>query len=92
MSPKPAYSVRIKLCQTAVAAVPGKSATSIAINGKTRAADVDIAAMAGGLCKAADLVFKDVRPEHGVIGIRFWHRTGGQAMVQAIEVAACASP
>ncbi len=91
VNPKPAYSVRIKLCQTAAHSTPDKSATSIAIQGKTVAADVDIAATAGGLCKAADLVFNDVRPEHGVIAIRFWHRTDGQAMVQAIEVAPCRS-
>ena len=87
VNPKPAYSVRIKLCQTAALSAPGNSATSIAIQGKTVAADVDIAATAGGLSKAADLVFNDVRPEHGVIAIRFWHSAAGQAMVQAIEVA-----
>ena len=50
------------------------------------AKDVDIAATAGGLGKAADLVFNDIKPENGVIAIRFWHRTSGEAMVQAIEI------
>ncbi len=50
------------------------------------AKDVDIAATAGGLGKAADLVFHDVRPEHGVVAVRFWHRFAGTASVQAIEI------
>ena len=32
---------------------------------------MDIAATAGGLGQAADLVFNDIRPQHGVIAIRF---------------------
>ena len=47
---------------------------------------MDIAAKAGGLGKAVDLVYDDVRPLHGVIAIRFWNRHSGNAMVQAIEV------
>jgi len=52
---------------------------------------VDIAATAGGLGKAVDLVYQDVRPEHGVVAVRFWHRFAGKAMVQAIEVVPGAS-
>ena len=65
---------------------PGKLATSIDIQGKTVAADVDIAATAGGLGKAVDLVFNDIKPKNGVIAIRFWNRFSGEAMVQAIEI------
>ena len=36
--------------------------------------------------KAVDLVFNDIRPEHGIIAIRFWNRFSGEAMVQAIEI------
>ena len=50
------------------------------------AADVDIAATAGGLGKAVDLVFNDIKPQNGVIAIRFWNRMSGEAMVQAIEI------
>ncbi|MBP7935836.1 MAG: hypothetical protein KA354_14410 [Phycisphaerae bacterium] len=48
---------------------------------------MDIAARAGGLGHPLDLAFKDIRPEHGIIAIRFWNRFSGEAMVQAIEIA-----
>jgi len=40
----------------------------------------------GGLGKAADLVFNDIKPQNGVIAIRFWNRFSGEAMVQAIKI------
>lgn len=86
VDPKRTYHVRIKLCQADVPAAPGKLATSIDIQGKPVAADVDIAATAGGLGKAVDLVFNDVEPKNGVIAIRFRNGFGGEAMVQAIEI------
>lgn len=86
VNPKLTYSVRIKLCQTAKPSKPGELATTIDLQGKTVAKDVDIAATAGGLNKAVDLVFNDVRPEHGIIAVRFWHRFAGTASVQAIEL------
>jgi hypothetical protein len=86
VDPKQTYYARIKLCQTDASSAPGKLATSIDLQGKTVAADVDIAATAGGLGKAVDLVFNDIRPKNGVIAIRFSNRFGGEAMVQAIEV------
>jgi hypothetical protein len=86
VDPKQTYYARIKLCQTDAPDGPGKLATSIDIQGKTVAADVDIAATAGGLGKPADLVFNDIKPEHGVIAIRFWNRFSGEAMVQAVEI------
>jgi hypothetical protein len=84
--PQPTYYVRIKLCEAGASSPAGRHATSIAIQGQTVASDVDIAATAGGAGRAVDLVFNGVRPAHGVIAIRFWHRAAGQAMVQAIEV------
>lgn len=86
VDPKAAYHVRIKLCQADAPSAPGKLATSIDIQGKTAAADVDIAATAGGQGKAVDLVFNDIPPKNGVIAIRFWNRFGGEAIVQAIEI------
>ena len=86
VDPKLTYYARIKLCQPNAPAKPGGFATSIDIQGKPVANDVDIAATAGGLGKAVDLMFNDIRPEHGVIAIRFWHRAAGEAMVQAIEI------
>ena len=47
---------------------------------------MDITATGGGVNKAADLVFDDIRPSHGVIAIRFIGRAGKEAMIQAIEV------
>jgi hypothetical protein len=86
VDPTQTYHVRVKLCQADAPAEPGKLATSIAIQGKSVAEDVDIAATAGGLCKAVDLTFNDIEPEHGVIAIRFWNRFGGEAMAQAVEI------
>jgi hypothetical protein len=86
VDPKQSYHVRIKLCQADAPTGPGKLATTIDIQGKTVAPDVDIAATAGGLGKAVDLVFNDIKPEHGVIAIRFSNRFAGEAMVQAIEI------
>jgi hypothetical protein len=85
VKPDLTYYARIKLCQPGTAK-PGELATSIDVQGKTVAKDVDVAATAGGIGKAADLVFNGIRPEHGVIAIRFWNGSSGQAMVQAIEI------
>ncbi len=87
VDPKLTYHARIKLCQADAPSAPGKLATTIDIQGKTVAADVDIAATAGGLGKAVDLVFNDIEPQHGVVAIRFSNRFAGEAMVQAIEIA-----
>jgi hypothetical protein len=86
VNPTRTYSVRIKLCQAVNPPAPGGYATTIDLQGKTVAKDVDLAATAGGLGKAVDLVYNDVRPEHGVVAVRFWHRFAGKALVQAIEV------
>ena len=84
--PQESCYVRIKLCQTEAPRWPGGFATSIDIGGKRAVTDMDIAATAGGLGRAVDLTFNDVAPTGGVIPIRFHHRLGGTAMVQAIEV------
>ncbi len=86
VDPRSTYHVRIKLCQADAPSAPGKLATSIDIQGKTVATDVDIAATAGGLGKPLDLVFNDVKPQHGMVAVRFWNRFDGEAMVQAIEL------
>jgi hypothetical protein len=92
VDPKLSYHARIKLCQADAPSAPGKLATSIDIQGKTATADVDIAATAGGLGKAVDLVFNDIPPKNGVVALRFWNRFGGEAMVQAIEIGPGQSP
>ena len=86
VAPEQTYHVRLKFCQAREASQPGGYATNVEIGGKTVATDLDIAATAGGLGKAADLVFNDIRPQHGVIAIRFLGSVSTIAMIQAIEV------
>lgn len=90
--PTQAYHVRLKFCQAEAPSQPGGNATTIEIQGQEVVSDMDIAATAGGLGKAVDLVFNNVKPKNGVIAIRFFHRLSGQAMIQAIEVGAGACP
>lgn len=92
VAPTPTYHVRLKFCQTAEPAQPGGYATNVELQGQPVVTDMDIAATAGGLGRAVDLVFNDVRPRHGVIAIRFRHRFAGDALVQAIEVGPGACP
>ena len=86
VAPERAYHVRLKFCQARKPAQPGGYATNVEIGGKPVAVDMDIAATAGGLGKAVDLVYNDVRPQHGVIAIRFQGTVSTVAMIQAIEV------
>ncbi len=65
---------------------PLKRAVTILVNGEERAADLDIAAAAGGYNRAMDLVFEGVAAKNGVIELRFINRHGGEAFVQAIEI------
>ena len=79
------YHVRLKFAETR-AIDPKMRATTVAINGNELVADMDIAATAGGLDKAADLVFNNIEPQHGVIEVRFTNKHQGEAIVQALEV------
>lgn len=90
--PDQTYHVRLKFCQAVQPPSPGAFATTIAINGEERVEDMDIAATAGGLGKAVDLVFDQIAPRNGVIAVRLRHRFGGNAMVQAMEVGPGPSP
>jgi len=92
VAPTQSYHVRLKFCQTEQPRQPGGYATSVEIQEKPVVTDMDVAATAGGLGKAVDLVFNDVRSRNGVIAIRFRHRFAGNAMVQAIEVGPGESP
>jgi len=51
-----------------------ENCVSIAINGQPVVSRMDVAATAGGVQRAADLVFNEIQPRNGVIDIRF---TGG---------------
>ena len=70
VDPHPTYYVRIKFCEAQTPKTPGEHATSIDIQGETVVEDLDIAATAGGVRKAVDVVFNGVRPQHGVIAVR----------------------
>jgi hypothetical protein len=85
VAPGQIYHVRLKFCQARNPARPGGYATTIRIDDKPLAVDMDIAATAGGLGKAFDLVVNDVRPQHGVIAIHFLGAASGVAMIQAVE-------
>ena len=92
MLPTQTYHVGLKFCQSVQSATPGGNATSVDILDKSMVRDMDIVATAGGLSRAFDLVFNDLRPKNGVISIRFWHRHSGNAMIKAIEVGPGPSP
>jgi hypothetical protein len=79
--------VTLKFCQTGQPDRAGGYATSVDIQGQRVSSDMDIAASAGGLAKAVDLTFTNVKPEHGIISIRFANRDSARAMIQAIQVA-----
>jgi hypothetical protein len=86
VDPRLTYQARIKLCQAEAAAIPGHFATTIEIQGKPEAINVNVADAAGGPGRAYDLTYNDIRPENGLIAIRFSNPGGGEAMVQAIEI------
>lgn len=79
------YHVRLKLAETRRGA-PSTPLQTIEINGEPVAESVDVASTAGGLCRAADLVFAGIEPENGVIAVRVRSTTGGEAILQAAEV------
>ena len=66
----------------------------IGINGKPVVKRFDVAATAGGLHRAADLVFNDIAPRNGIIEVRFKGArvmdgeklVRGEAFVQALEL------
>lgn len=79
------FYVRLKFAETRDIE-PKLRAVTIAINGDTVATDIDLAATAGGLNRAVDLVFSGIKPKHGIIEVRFSNTHGGEAMVQALEL------
>ncbi len=79
------YHTRLKFAETRHID-PALRAVTIHLNGREVVSEMDVTATAGGFHRAVDLVFSDVRPQNGVIALRFTCRGGGQAVVQAIEV------
>lgn len=80
------YRVRLLLCESRADLAPAKRAVTVEINGRELVHQMDVAARAGGVNRALDLTFDDVRPQNGVIEVRFSNRAGGEAIAQAIEV------
>jgi Malectin domain len=79
------YHVRLKFAE-ARRTDPRLRAVTVQLNDREVVSEMDVVATAGGFYRAVDLVFSYVRPQDGVISLRFTCRAGGQAMVQAIEV------
>jgi hypothetical protein len=83
------YHVRLKFAENQYSA-PNQRGITIFINGQKVVEDFDVFATAGEPHKAVDLVFNNIKPQNGVIAIRFVGSkiTGSErdAMVQAIEI------
>lgn len=78
------YYVRLKFAETR-SVEPALRAVTILINGEEKCKEVDLAATAGGMYTAVDLVFEQIRPKHGAIEIRLMNTHDGEAIIQALE-------
>lgn len=81
------YRVRLKFAERRAESDPRRRPMTIALNGQPAVQGMDLVARAGGLYRAFDLDFADVRPRHGVIEVRL-SAPGGSATLQALEVSA----
>ncbi len=79
------YSLRLHFVETRQTP-PIERAITICINGSLSAEKVDIAATAGGMYRAAALVFGGIQPVSGVIELRVFGSENGDAIIQAAEV------
>jgi hypothetical protein len=79
------YHVRLRFAERRAETDPQRRPMTVSLNGQSAAQALDVAARAGGLGRALDLDFADVRPSHGVIEIRL-SASGGEAMLQALEI------
>lgn len=64
---------------------------TIQLNGREVVRKMDVAATAGGPCRAADLVFDNIEPRNGTIDLRFLggdraSGIAGEAFVQSLEI------
>ena len=84
------YHVRLKFAETEFNG-PNQRGITIYLNGEKVAESFDVAKTAAGADKPVDLVYNEVKPQNGVIALRFvgstLHGCQRDAMVQAIEVA-----
>jgi hypothetical protein len=79
------YYAHLKLAETRDVAPLGR-AFSIAVNGEEVVSALDVATTAGGMNRAVDLVFNDIKPRNGVIEIALEAFPDGEAILQALEV------
>ncbi|MCX6908700.1 MAG: malectin domain-containing carbohydrate-binding protein [Verrucomicrobia bacterium] len=87
------YYVRLKFA-AARETDTQQSSFDIRINGRRVVERLDVAATAGGLNRAADLVFNDIAPRNGIIEVRLTSARAtiggklmrGEAFVQALEI------
>ena len=81
------YHLRLKFAERRAANDdPFLRAVTVLINDQLVAEDLDIAAMAGGVHRAVDLVFNGIKPLRGIIEVRLRNAYGGEAALQALEV------
>jgi len=85
------YRVCLKLAERRAEDDPARRPMTVSIHGRDVVEALDVLAEAGGPGKTLDLSFDAVRPRNGVIEIRFTAAQGGEATVQAIEVAPTAA-
>ncbi len=74
---------RVRLC---FADTNTGSVVRVLINGEQVIDKMNIARAAGGIFRAYDRSFRDIRPKNGIIEIRFIGCDGAEACAQAIEV------
>jgi hypothetical protein len=79
------YTVRLHFMETRQVP-PERRAVDIAINGRTVAERVDLAASAGGMYRACVLSFSGIPARHGLVSVRLRGSSGDEAIVQAMEV------
>ena len=68
------HHVRLKFAATR-GMDPRRNCITLAINGREMVRRMDVAATAGGVHRAVDLVFNDLQPSHGIIELRFCGET-----------------
>ena len=79
------YRVRLKFAERRAEDDPKRCPMTISVNGREVVQALDVAAEVNEPREALDLVFDAIRPQNGVIEIRF-AGIGGEAMLQALEV------
>jgi hypothetical protein len=79
------YSVGLRFAERRGLTDPTRRPLQVFINGQEQVRQLDVAARAGGLHRALDMRFDQVRPRNGIIEVRL-AAPGGEAILQALEV------